>query len=377
MENYEEFINPEKKKKHTNTKTVVACVLLSGVVGFSSGALAVNLLSSKNTVVYQSANTGTLTSTNNETLNNVSQVANLVANSVVEIKTEKTTTNNYLQNYVTEGAGSGIIYSSNGYIVTNNHVIEGASNIKVTLHDGTTYDAELIATDSRTDVAVLKINKEDCTPVVLGDSDSLVVGEAAVAVGNPLGELGGTVTNGIISALDREITLDGRTRNLLQTNAAINPGNSGGGLFNANGELIGLVVAKSSGSDVEGLGFAIPVNDVKQVVEELLTNGYVSGRPSMGIKVYSITTYQQALSYGVNQYGVYIAEVIEGSAAQAAGLQANDYIISVDDVAIESYDDLSVLLDEHKVGDTLRLQIKRDRQIMDVTITLEENKNQQ
>lgn len=376
MENYEE-INPVKKKKNSNLKTVAACVVLSGVVGFSSGALAVSMLSPGKTVVYQSANSGTLTSTNNETLNNVSQVANLVANSVVEIKTEKTTTNNSLQNYVTEGAGSGIIYSSNGYIVTNNHVIEGASNIKVTLHDGTTYDAELIATDSRTDVAVLKINKEDCTPVILGDSDSLVVGEAAVAVGNPLGELGGTVTNGIISALDREITLDGRTRNLLQTNAAINPGNSGGGLFNANGELIGLVVAKSSGTDVEGLGFAIPVNDVKQVVEELLTNGYVSGRPSMGVKVYSIETYQQALSYGVNQYGVYIAEVIEGTAAQKAGLQANDYIISVDDVAIESFDDLSSLLDEHQVGDTLKLQIKRDRQILDITITLEENKNQQ
>lgn len=377
MENFEEYEYP-KKKKNSNVKTVILCVALSAAVGFGSGALAVNMLGTPpQTVVYQNPNNTALTSTSNETLNNVSQVASLVANSVVEIKTEKTVTSTFLQQYVSEGAGSGVIYSSNGYIVTNNHVIEGASSITVTLNDGTSYPAELIATDSKTDVAVLKIDKNDCVPVILGDSDTLVVGEAAVAVGNPLGELGGTVTNGIISALDREITLDGRTRNLLQTNAAINPGNSGGGLFNANGELIGLVVAKSSGTNVEGLGFAIPVNDVKQVVEELLTNGYVSGRPAMGVKIVSITTYQQALSYNVNKYGVYISEVISGSAAEKAGLQANDYIISLDGVVVESYDELSAILDSHAVGDTLDIQVQRDREILDLTITLQESTAQQ
>lgn len=377
MENFEEYEYP-KKKKNSNVKTVILCVALSAAVGFGSGALAVNMLGTPpQTVVYQNPNNTALTSTSNETLNNVSQVASLVANSVVEIKTEKTVTSTFLQQYVSEGAGSGVIYSSNGYIVTNNHVIEGASSITVTLNDGTSYPAELIATDSKTDVAVLKIDKNDCVPVILGDSDTLVVGEAAVAVGNPLGELGGTVTNGIISALDREITLDGRTRNLLQTNAAINPGNSGGGLFNANGELIGLVVAKSSGTNVEGLGFAIPVNDVKQVVEELLTNGYVSGRPAMGVKIVSITTYQQALSYNVNKYGVYISEVISGSAAEKAGLQANDYIISLDGIVVESYDELSAILDSHAVGDTLDIQVQRDREILDLTITLQESTAQQ
>ncbi len=377
METMEENIHPNKKQKN-GLKTILLSAVLAAAIGFSSGALAVYVLQPQTqTVIYQNPNNTALTSTNNETLNNVSQVAALVQDSVVEIRTEKTVTGTWLQQYVSEGAGSGIVYSSNGYIVTNNHVIDGATTITVTMHDGTSYPAELIATDSKTDVAILKIDKEDCIPVILGDSDTLVVGEAAIAVGNPLGQLGGTVTNGIISALDREITLDGRTRNLLQTNAAINPGNSGGGLFNANGELIGLVVAKSSGEDVEGLGFAIPVNDVKEVVEELLTNGYVSGRPALGVSVVSITSYQQALSYGVSKYGVFIAEVQSGSAAEKAGLQANDYIVSVDDIAIESYDDLAAILDEHQVGDTIRMQIQRDRQLLEVEVTLQENTNQQ
>lgn len=366
------------KKNHSGLKIILASVLLSSATGFGSAALAIKLFANTPTVVYESSNSPIINQTSNiETGNTVSAVASAVENSVVEIRTEQIVTSNWLQQYVSEGAGSGVVYSSDGYIVTNNHVIDGATNITVTMHDGSTYPAELIATDSKTDLALLKIEKSDCIPVVLGNSDELIVGDATIAVGNPLGQLGGTVTNGIISALDREITLDGRTHNLLQTNAAINPGNSGGGLFNASGELIGIVVAKSSGSDVEGLGFAIPVNDVKEVIEQLLTNGYVSGRPAMGISVVSVETYQQAISYGVNKYGVFIVEVLEDSAAEKAGLQANDYIVSVDGVAIESYDDLSGALDNYAVGDTITIQIQRGRNIMDFSLTLQENTNQQ
>jgi len=367
----------KKEKKKSNWKLIVLCVLLSAGVGFGSSLLALHLFGVQQTVIYQSVPSGETIEVNNESLNSVSYVAANVADSVVEIRTEQMVTSTWLQQYVSEGAGSGVVFSTDGTIITNNHVINGATNITVTMHDGTTYPATLVAKDSKTDLAVLKIEKNDCKPVILGDSDTLIVGEAAIAVGNPLGELGGTVTNGIISALDREITLDGRTHNLLQTNAAISPGNSGGGLFNAKGELIGVVVAKSSGSDVEGLGFAIPVNDVKKVVEDLIVNGYVSGRPALGISVISIETYQQAITYGYNKYGVFVTEVLENSAAEKGGMKANDYIISVDNVAVETYDDLASILESHNIGDEITIQVQRDRQIIDLKITLQESKNQQ
>ena len=177
---------------------------------------------------------------------------------MVAITTESVATDSWLRQYVTEGAGSGVIISEDGYIVTNNHVIDGASNIKVTLNDGTQVAAELISTDAQTDLAVIKIDKAGLPPVAFGDSAALNVGDLAVAIGNPLGTLAGSATEGIISGLEREITIDGRTMKLIQTSAAINPGNSGGGLFDQYGNLIGIVVAKSAGSEVEGLGFVIP-----------------------------------------------------------------------------------------------------------------------
>lgn len=199
----------------------------------------------------------------------VSEIAEQTVDSVVEISTETVTTGNRIRQYVSEGAGSGVIISSDGYIATNKHVIEGASKIIVRLRSGEEYSAELIGSDSKTDIAVLKISAEGLEAAVYGDSGSLITGELAVAIGNPLGELGGTVTEGIISALNRTITIDDEEMSLLQTSAAINPGNSGGGLFNNQAQLIGIVNAKSSGSDVEGLGFAIPINSVKDVMEQI------------------------------------------------------------------------------------------------------------
>lgn len=323
-----ELAKQRKSMKRTMVTGFLCCGLLAGGIGFGGGLLA-NQMNNSSTTLYRS--TGSKVEVQPVAAGSemsVEQVAALNQQSVVEIKTEKVTNSSFLQQYVQTGAGSGVIISEDGYLITNNHVIDGASTIQVRTSDGTTYDAVLVGTDSKTDVAVLKINASGLTPVTFGDSDNLNVGETAVAIGNPLGELGGTVTNGIISAKDRSITLDNQQMTLLQTNAAINPGNSGGGLFNSRGELIGMVVAKSSGSDVEGLGFAIPSNLVSKIAQELIANGYVTGRPAMGVTVLSIENAQTAMQYGVNSLGVYITDVESGSSAEKAGLQAGDRIIS-------------------------------------------------
>lgn len=192
----------------------------------------------------------------------------------LEITTESVQTGSYFNQYVATGAGSGVIISADGYIVTNDHVISGANSIAVRLHDGTTLDAALVATDAKTDLAVIRVQAQELIPATLGTSADLVVGQPVVAIGNPLGRLGGTVTDGIISAKDRVISIDGEHMTLLQTNAAVNPGNSGGGLFDAQARLVGVVNSKSSGSDVEGLGFAIPIDTARPVIEQLITQGY-------------------------------------------------------------------------------------------------------
>ena len=294
--------------------------------------------------------------------------------SVVAITTESVSTDSWARQYVTNGAGSGVVYSEDGYILTNNHVIEGASSITVTLHDNSTYDATVVAADSQTDVAVLKINASGLTPVTLGDSDSLSVGDLAVVIGNPLGTLAGTATEGIISGLEREITLDGKAMTLLQTSASVNPGNSGGGVFDQYGNLIGLVVAKSSGSDVEGLGFAIPVNTVKAVADSLIKDGYVTGRPALGITIVDLTSASEAMKYGVKVTGVYIKDVT-GESAKSAGLQSGDLIYMIDGSQVKSSDMLIREVQKHKVGDTVTLTIVRDDEMKDIEITLQESKS--
>lgn len=306
----------------------------------------------------------------------VSDVAKKAADSVVEITTEVVATDQFFGQFVTQGAGSGVILSEDGYIITNNHVIDGAKKITVRLTNGNEYTAKLIGTDTQTDVAVIKIDtqNEKLQAAELGDSDKLIVGEAAIAIGNPLGELGGTVTNGIISALDREITISGRSMRLLQTNAAINPGNSGGGLFNGQGQLIGLVVAKSSGSDVEGLGFAIPVNKVKEISESLVKNGYVSGRPALGVKVVDVDSWQTAMQYNLNQTGVYIAELTEGGNAAAAGLKVGDFIVGIEDTQVASTGDISNIISNNKVGDIVKVTVSRNGKFVNVQLKLSELK---
>ena len=357
------------------------CISVSSVFGFAGGMAVANYSEDKESTIASQL----ITNSENDSIAavatssadsggelTVAEVASLTANSVVEITTETVTTDSWMQQYVTNGAGSGVIVSTDGYIVTNNHVIDGANKITVRLKNETTYTATLVGTDSKTDIALLKISATGLTPAVIGDSEELQAGDTAIAIGNPLGQLGGTVTEGIISALDRELTIDGETMTLLQTDAAINPGNSGGGLFNDSGELIGIVVAKSSGSDVEGLGFAIPVNDAQEVANELMENGYVKGRVDIGMTFIDLTSAQNALMYGVNQLGVYVKSVDSDSNAASAGFKSGDLITYVGDTKITSAAVLTQALGEYSVGDTVKFTLIRSSNTGTISMKLAE-----
>ena len=313
-------------------RSVVALVLVAAV-GFGGGYVG-SMVGNNHRLVIQSSDRSeqisdalaSSTSTGGDNLS-TAQVAALVTPSVVPITTEAVIYSNWSwfgQRQVESGAGSGVIISDDGYILTCAHVVDGASNVTVTVGD-TDYTATVVGSDTASDVAVLKIDAEGLTPAVVGDSDALAVGEQVVAVGNPLGNLSGTVTDGIISALNRDVSIqsnDGSVLNLtlIQTNASISPGNSGGGLFNMAGELVGVVNAKSEDSGAEGLGFAIPINTAISIAQDLLENGYVSGRPYLGITYVAVTDESTAQQLGVNTYGIYVVDVVSGSGADKAGL---------------------------------------------------------
>lgn len=363
---------------------IALCVVVSALFGFGGSYLA-NALNgghsgssktasvSKNGYKLEDATGSKMT---------VQEVTNKTKDSVVEIKTESVSADAWMQQYVTEGAGSGVVMTADGYIMTNNHVIDGASKITVTTSDDKEYEAKLVGTDSITDIAVLKISAKNLTPATYGNSDQLAVGDMAVAIGNPLGELGGTVSAGIISALDRELAIDGKTMTLLQTDASINPGNSGGGLFNGDGQLIGIVVAKSSGSNVEGLGFAIPINKAADVAQQLMDKGYVSDQPSTGMSYAESSQRNGAAQFFGNSQdsqsqsssaAVYIQE-ITGTNAKKAGFQSGDLVYAVDGTRITSFNTLSSIVTSHKVGDKLTYTIVRGNQTKEIKLTLEEKK---
>jgi serine protease Do len=320
------------------------------------------------------------------------QIIEMCAPSVVGIDTYVSASSTYgffygnndesSETEVQYGSGSGIILTSDGYIVTCRHVVEGTNTIKVILNDDTEYDATLVGTDSRSDLAVLKIDATGLTPATLGDSDMLTVGEDVIAIGNPLGELRGTATSGMVSALSREVTVEDVTMSLIQTDAAISPGNSGGGLFNSSGSLIGIVNAKASSDNAEGLGFAIPVSSVKTIISNLIDHGYVLGRAYLGVYTQDVT-----LSSGMNEWGgglfgsyfgssgtscVQIAQIVSGSAAESAGLQVGDLILAVDDTEISSNTALSAAISGYNAGDTATLTIQRDGEQQTVAVTFGE-----
>lgn len=301
-------------------------------------------------------------------------------------------------------SGTGIVMSEDGYIITNAHVVEGASAISVVMTDSTTdteetsddssksvaeqivenqnkddsednnITAELIGMDTQTDLAVLKIDAAGLTPAEFGTSGEIQVGEVAIVIGNPLGfDLANTVTSGIISATDRTLTIEDRTMNLIQTDASINSGNSGGPLINAYGQVIGITSAKVSSTYGEGLGFAIPIDEAKEIVDDLIQYGYVKGRPTLGISGENITSFY-AQYYNVPQ-GFIVRSVESGSAAEEAGIKVNDMIVGIEGQLISSIEEFNEIKSKYKAGDTISVSVYRDSNIVDLDVTLGEAKD--
>ena len=388
---------PPKNKKGGAAKIialVLACTIAGGGAGVGGAYLYSRMAGPQNsTTIYEEVRpqVQTVVNTNGGKPMTPEQLyaANLA--SCVGI-TVNTTVNIFGQTTTSAASGSGFVLSRDGYIATNYHVIESAAKdpsvtIQVSFADGTKYDAKLIGGEKDNDIAVIKIEADNLTPVTLGDSSKLVVGEAVYAIGNPLGELTYSLTDGIVSALDRLITTNstdesGRqestTLNVLQTNCAINPGNSGGPLFDSYGNVVGVVSAKytqsSNGVNAEGLGFALPINDVKGILSDIIEHGYVTGKPYMGVQVMNVSS--EAQRYGITA-GAAVSYVAEGSCAQKAGLQVNDIITAIDDTAIDSSPALTAALATgYKAGDTATLTVIRNQQELKLTITFDEKNAQ-
>lgn len=392
---------PESPRKRTGRFTkraialLLACVVVGGAAG-AGGAAAYQQITKPDTVVYQgerpTVDVDTVANSNGGQPMTPEQLyaANLA--SCVGI-TVNTTVNIFGQTTTSAASGSGFVLTQDGYIVTNYHVIEDAVDdssvsIEVSFADGTQYTATLVGGEQDNDVAVLKIDATGLQPVTLGDSDQLVVGETVYTIGNPLGELTYSLTDGLVSALDRLITTSSTnqttgqkettTLNVLQTNCDINPGNSGGPLFDSYGNVVGIVTAKytqtSSGVSAEGLGFALPINDVKEIINDLIEHGYVTGKPYLGIQVQNVSS--EAQRYGVSA-GAAVLYVADGSCAQEAGLQVNDIIVAIDDTAIDSSSALTAALSSnYKAGDTVTLTVIRNQQQVQLTVTLDEQNEQ-
>lgn len=372
---------PKKEKKPSKPASkkfvaamLVVSILTSSLLGFGGGYL----FSRMNTTTKGSLNITQVEPSNKTDATNTvagvtSQIVKKTADSVVEIVTEKVVTGSFASQYVQQGAGSGVIISEDGYIITNYHVIEGANSVTVTLRDGKTgYTAAIIGSDEDNDIALLKIDAKDLSPAVFGNSSDLAVGDYVVAIGNPLGELGGTVTDGIISALAREVEIEDKNMTLLQTNAQISPGNSGGGLFNSAGELIGIVNAKDSATEVEGIAFAIPINTVLDIINDLREYGYVTGKIDLGMELMDINSKETAFYYGVNQTGCYVLSVTKGSNADEAGFNTGDLITKVDGKDIEKSDDVDKAIEDKKVGDKVTFTVYRSGKNVNIELVLAE-----
>ena len=338
---------------------VMVCGLITGAV-FAAGPTA-----EQTGLVYTAAK-------NNEPMT-AAEVYAATVNSTVGITTSGTT-NVFGYESVTAASGSGFIITEDGYILTNYHVIEGSDSITVTMYDGSSYDAELIGYDQSNDVAVLKIDASGLTPVTFGDSDKLVVGQDVLAIGNPLGELTFSLTTGVVSALDREITLSGSLRmKLIQTDCAINSGNSGGALFNMYGEVVGITNAKYSSSgyeaSVDNIGFAIPVNTVTGIVEQIMTDGEISS-PYIGLSVRDVD--ESLLDFGIPA-GAEVHAVTEDSPAAEAGLEENDIITAANGETITGSGDLVDFIRACQAGDKVELTVYRKGETITLTVTVSEN----
>lgn len=369
----------KKNRRQNSIRVLVATGLICSLVGGGIGGVVGANLAADNSTVSETANHGGGTVQligNNGEISPVIAIAQKVKPSVVGIKTYGTY--NYWGRQLTNqelGSGSGIIFREDGYIVTNYHVIENATSVMVTMSDGKDYEARIVGSDSSSDLAVLKVEATGLPAAELGDSDKLQVGELVVAIGNPLG-YENTVTDGIVSGLNRQLTNYTDAMTLIQTNAAINSGNSGGALVNSKGEVIGINSAKLVASNAEGMGFALSINEVKPILEELIQKGHVS-RPYLGVSINSQYQVDEATAekYEIPM-GIQVAEVAKGGPAERAGLRAGDIIYKVNDSLIQSFDDLSAIIDKSKVGDQLRVLADREGEKVSVIVTLTEGNAQ-
>ena len=375
---------PRKKQgffKSTAAKViaiVLACAIIGTGCGFGGAALYRS--STRQTVTLQQSDRAPVTvsvkQVDGQTKMEPAEVYASTVNSVVSINTTATAgTNIFGQTVETASAGSGFIISSDGYIVTNYHVVKGATSVKVTLYSGDTYDATVIGGDSDYDVAVIKINASGLPAVTLGNSADVNVGDTVLAIGNPLGELTFSMSQGIVSCCDRAINVDGTPFNMIQVDASINPGNSGGPLVNLYGEVVGIVSAKYSSysnTTVEGLGFAIPISDVRAIITDIIENGQVTGKAYLAIKAGTMTE-QMAAQYDIDiTEGVFVYSTESGGAGEKAGLQLGDVITKLNDTTITSMTDLTMAKKGYKAGDTVTLTVYRSGEYITLDLTFDQ-----
>ena len=383
------------QKKRGGAGKVVALLLACALVGGASGVGASLLTASRQTAAQTETEAQPEASTNSTTLFEGQRETEALTVAHVDTSREQTAAEVYAENvnstvgittsittnywgYQTQSAaaGSGFILTADGYILTNYHVVEDSNSITVALYDGSTYDAKLVGYDENNDIAVLKIDATGLQPVVLGSSDELHVGDQVVAIGNPLGELTFSLTSGMVSALNREVTFsNGLRMSLIQTDAAINSGNSGGALFNMYGEVVGITNAKygsssssSSTASIDNIGFAIPIDDVRSIVESIIENGYIV-KPYIGVSVQNVSSESQQL--GLPQ-GAAVAEVVADSPAEQSGLQVNDIITAVNGTAITGSTDLVNTVKGAAIGDELTLSVYRQGKEMELKLTVGE-----
>ena len=378
-----------KKKQHRGGAWVVALALCFAILGGAIGGGTVWLLthnnttsaggSSSTTTIQQGRHENVTVDINEIETGKLMTAAEVYAknvNSTVGIQTSITSTNLWGQQTTSAASGSGFILTADGYIVTNYHVIQNANSVTVSTYGGASYNAKIVGYDESNDLAVLKIEATGLSPVVLGSSEKLNVGDTVLAIGNPLGELTFSLTTGVVSALNREVTFSGGTvMDLLQTDCAINSGNSGGALFNLYGEVVGITNAKysgssSSGASIDNIAFAIPIDSVRAIVESIIEKGYYA-KPVIGVSVTDVDENSRQLGIPA---GAWVKEVTAGGAAETAGIQANDVITAINGTEISGVSDLKRILAKASAGDELSLVIWRKNQSLTLTVVVREAK---
>ena len=358
------------------TALILACAVAGGLAGWGGAAIAKSSGTEKATIQQSDRQPVSVQvkTVDGQTKMEPAEVYASVVNSAVSINCSATSTNIFGQTTQTASSGSGFIITEDGYVVTNYHVISGASSVQVTLYNGDTYDATVIGGDSDYDVAVLKIEASGLQPVTLGESADVNVGDTVLAIGNPLGELTFSMSQGIVSSCDRAINVDGTPFNMIQVDCSINPGNSGGPLVNLYGEVVGIVSAKYSSyssTTVEGLGFAIPISDVRSIITDIMENGAVTDKAYMAITAGTMTE-QMAAQYNIDvTQGVFVYSVVSGGAGDKAGLRLGDVITKMGDKTLASRQDLSAAMKGYRAGDTVTLTVYRGGQYIEVELTFD------